>query len=412
MKNEERPELTDLLQAYFTEEARRTAHLAGPTEECIPLRVMADAPQSGLSDEELRHLEGCDACMRTARTSFRGERPAEWVVERLRARGGAVARLATLGDGVEELALHEAAAPASLFARIRLLVGARRARQGLESGTRIAPRFLALGLAAAAALLIGVVVLNHGWQPDGGSMARKATPEKAKEQINDGVLVASIGENGTIDLRGGPSAPEWRDRAALLLREGAIQPSPSAHSVLEQTRGTVRGGSPGGATTHHGCWEGVPVPISPARTAIRTLRPTLHWKGVADAPGYTVVLQDTSGNSQSVTFPVGKSEAYEIHPGYELRPGHTYAWQVEAHQSAGGTAISDIAYFTTLDAESLKQVAELEHQFNGSALLLTALYESRGLYDDARDQLDALARANPKSNEVARLSAGLDALRK
>jgi hypothetical protein len=74
---------------------------------------------------------------------------------------------------------------------------------------------------------------------------------------------------------------------------------------------------------------------------------------------------------------------------------------------AGELRIADRESFLIPDASTLSTVAALQKQFANSPMLLAAVDESYGLYDDAAEQLRILKTLNPSSDLPDRLLADL-----
>ena len=79
-----------------------------------------------------------------------------------------------------------------------------------------------------------------------------------------------------------------------------------------------------------------------------------------------------------------------------LQRGQPFFWQVEARVGEEAR-LSPAVGFWVLDEKSLREVEAVEQQYPASPLVLAALSETHGLYDEARTQVERVAAANPDS---------------
>lgn len=150
--------------------------------------------------------------------------------------------------------------------------------------------------------------------------------------------------------------------------------------------------------------------LSPVASAVKTTRPSFHWTGVANDQGYTLYVADEH-DREVLTRPTGASTEFSFPPdSLGLVSGHTYSWQVET-TVADELRITDRESFVIPDASTLSTVAALKKQFANSPMLLAAVDETYGLYDDAADQLRILKALNPRSDLPDKLLADLAARR-
>jgi hypothetical protein len=153
----------------------------------------------------------------------------------------------------------------------------------------------------------------------------------------------------------------------------------------------------------------LPLPVSPVSTAVRATRPVLRWRAVPGAEGYTVrvALPEEKESGRVVWEGTAGPEPEAAVPAGVLRRGESYFWQVET--IAGGEArLSPAVGFWVLDESTLGDLLALEKRHAASPLLLTALLEAHGLYEEARAKLDRVAAANPASPHVRTMIEGLD----
>jgi tetratricopeptide (TPR) repeat protein len=152
-----------------------------------------------------------------------------------------------------------------------------------------------------------------------------------------------------------------------------------------------------------------PTPISPVQTLVLSDRPAFHWAPVKGATGYVISLfQDRPRRLLWETQIVGDSEMTFPTDQPPLIPGAAYAWVVEA-RLPDQSSHSRLVKFQVLDASRRAEVQQLSRRYTGWPIVLAALYEREGLYDEAERELQALVRRNPKSQTARRL---LDTLRR
>ena len=99
-------------------------------------------------------------------------------------------------------------------------------------------------------------------------------------------------------------------------------------------------------------------------------------------------------------------------PSNLLKEGHSYLWQVKARVGQHSQSSPTVGFWV-IDAESLREVEDSEREYQGSALVLAALYERHGLYLEALGEIERLNKANPKSPAIQEMLRRLrDELRK
>ncbi len=254
---------------------------------------------------------------------------------------------------------------------------------------------------AAAALLVGF-----------GTLLWIALRTTGQDVLPGEPVVALLADRGgrefltesgqlIIPLRETPSSSLSATVKDLLTKNAVPQPE-SVRSALAKTRtDTVERGSSGAPA-------GDPLPLQPFATAVKSTHPSFSWRPVESATEYTLYLKDgsgksvwqgTSGNRLSLTMPPSAPT---------LNRGEVYYWQVEA-TVAGLPRLSRWDAFTVLDQAGFDEVNSAEKRYGKSALLLGAIYESHGLYIDAKDQFEYLAKMNPTSPLPAKM---LDSLKK
>jgi hypothetical protein len=229
-------------------------------------------------------------------------------------------------------------------------------------------------LAAAAALLLGIVVLG-----------RMRAPAPVLMVLNDGSARVGIDALGNVD---GVSALNAGDRAILRQTIAARRLTiPAEAASLVGAGGALRG--PAEA-------PGFRV-IAPVGTAVLADRPSLRWTPLANGTTYVVRLRD---ETTGVTVTSPSLHAGEWIPALPLTRGHTYVWQVEA-STAGRESTAPVppdpaARFAILDAADAARLA----QAPASHLVRGVLYANAGLFDDAEGEMAELAAQNPGSEMV------------
>lgn len=209
---------------------------------------------------------------------------------------------------------------------------------------------------------------------------------------------------GAVEMRlrlpSGISLPrDLAEAAAELLSKGRVTPAESVEQAIAQL-------SPEGEAVRSGD-EAAPAPLAPVRAFALSDRPTFRWTPVKGAAGYVVSL--FQGQPRRLLWEKKVQAANELgFPAEQppLRPGATYAWTVEA-QLANQSSHSNLVKFQTLAAARRAEVRRLSRRYAGSHLILAALYEREGLYDEAEQALQSLLRQNPKNELARRLLATL-----
>ncbi len=182
--------------------------------------------------------------------------------------------------------------------------------------------------------------------------------------------------------------PEVRLLAATLLSKG-VAPVP-ATVLHEAANAAARAGTLGAPA------QAEPSPIAPVVTAVKTVRPTFIWSPVPGAEDYRLYVTDER-DTPVVDVSTKLATRYVLpEGGLGLKPGAAYRWMVQA-TVGGARRPSERVTFWVLDSDGAAEVARLEERLRASALLLAAVYESHGLFDDAQAQIQALADANPLS---------------
>jgi hypothetical protein len=262
------------------------------------------------------------------------------------------------------------------------------------------PRFAIAG-ACAAGLLLGAVWFRAPIQRVIAAwIKRPVMVNPATEPIlRDATVAAAYSKSRDVILTGRTIPDEWRNRARQLIESKSVVQPPEVQIAMDRMRSGVleRGAdrTPGRD----------PVLLSPIATAIGSVRPSFRWIPVANAQTYTLSIEDET-KKKLPSHKAGDATEFTLPPDAALPQGHTYTWQVTA-TVAGDARISTLESFRIPDADTLSTVARLEKELAGSAILLAALYETYGYYDDAEEQLRRLAALNPKASLPVEMQADL-----
>ncbi len=183
-----------------------------------------------------------------------------------------------------------------------------------------------------------------------------------------------------------PLTSDWLKRVLELLLEGKVsQPANVKIAMAKLSEKVVMRSEAEGLQTIQ--------LISPVKISVLPDQIVFRWKGIAGATQYRVLVADESGakilwESQPI------SRTHLSLPTKTLKSGGVYTWQVEAVVGEG-KAVSQPARFWVLDKKSASFVRRMERQFSQSALTLTALYATYGLWDKVIAQIHRLQKQNP-----------------
>ncbi len=93
-----------------------------------------------------------------------------------------------------------------------------------------------------------------------------------------------------------------------------------------------------------------PTLISPSNGATVSLTPTFRWSSVSNANYYAIAIRKDPPNGPIVYNPQQVYGTSHTVPIGVLENGHEYRWNMQAHNSAGWSAVSGTLYFQTLQA--------------------------------------------------------------
>ena len=147
--------------------------------------------------------------------------------------------------------------------------------------------------------------------------------------------------------------------------------------------------------------------IGPVGTMVRANRPTLRWKGRADATGYVIYL-GTDGAGEPQFHEEVPADRTEWTPPTPLTSGLAYEWQVEARHDH--EVIDRVprppapeSRFEVLGEADIARLQKIESLAGGNPLVLGTAYNRAGLRQEAVEQYRELARQHPESAMAARL---------
>jgi hypothetical protein len=133
--------------------------------------------------------------------------------------------------------------------------------------------------------------------------------------------------------------------------------------------------------------------------------PSFRWEGVIGTTNYQLLV--SRAGVLLADIPVGVLTNFSWSAAQPvIRPGETYAWQVEA-AVPGRTSISIPGRFYVLSVKDLSELEGLEKLCRGSAVTLLALHEAWGLWDEAAQDWAEVRRLNPGNGAVSRIGSEL-----
>lgn len=205
----------------------------------------------------------------------------------------------------------------------------------------------------------------------------------------------SIGEDGALRLADRIKLPsavrEWVEE---LIATGLVSPTRLVRDALESLR---RMATPAPLLAVRS--TGNPVPLSPAFTAIRSVRPVFSWQAVPGAQEYRVTLAhlvDKTNRKVLWKGDAGTQTLVELPEDVVLVPGQSYLWQVVATVQ-GQPQPSPMVWFTLLSHQDVESVEAVEREAQDSPLAQASIYETYGLYAEALPLVERLAGENPDS---------------
>jgi hypothetical protein len=143
-----------------------------------------------------------------------------------------------------------------------------------------------------------------------------------------------------------------------------------------------------------------PVVISPRKTMLRTLRPTIRWSPIPDANASTIYKVILYGEGMNVIWDrevMAETRLPYPHDERPLKPGQTYKVVITSDGLSSQQDNSPGLGFTTLTADQSQLLAGEEAKRKQLKLpetqirfLIVNLYAARELYSEAIEQLEGL----------------------
>ncbi|HLK56778.1 MAG TPA: hypothetical protein VKU00_09450 [Chthonomonadaceae bacterium] len=188
-------------------------------------------------------------------------------------------------------------------------------------------------------------------------------------------------------------------RIEELIAEGFVKPFQSLQNRLELLK---RATAP---TLVRSQGQDVPIPLSPASTAIRSAAPIFQWTPVQGANAYQMVIATLDKQGERTLLWQGMANMENAMPlpsTLSLEPGKAYLWYVKARVGKEERP-SPFAGFVLLTSAAQQEVAQEERTLEASALALACLYERYGLYEEALSQAERLLSLNPTHPQVLKM---------
>ncbi|HET6975962.1 MAG TPA: zf-HC2 domain-containing protein [Pyrinomonadaceae bacterium] len=143
--------------------------------------------------------------------------------------------------------------------------------------------------------------------------------------------------------------------------------------------------------------DGVPFPlVGPIGKVVQTRTPTLSWKALQGAEGYTVLITDDKLEEVASSPRVTDTRWTVPAP---LQRGRVYSWQVTAIKD-GQRVTSPVlpapqAMFKVLEKSRDDELRRLKQSLPDYHLGLGVFYTQAGMIDEAEQEFQALARETP-----------------
>jgi hypothetical protein len=212
--------------------------------------------------------------------------------------------------------------------------------------------------------------------------------------IRDSSGLVMIGPDGSVLLPNSAKPPA--DLSVLvseLATGGTVRNTEPALAALE----TLRSGETRGAL-RAAQGQATPIPLSPLLSAVRSTSPTLRWKAVDGVEQYkiTVAYPEQKENGKVIWQSGPMKETQVILPPGLLQRGEVYFWQAEA-LTEGKVGLSPAVGFWVVSESALSEIEGTERRYKEAELVLAAVYEANGLYEDALARVERLLEMNPTS---------------
>jgi hypothetical protein len=260
---------------------------------------------------------------------------------------------------------------------------------------RIAATRRGLSLRVAAVILLAVIglaswlAMRHSRTEESANAPLVAAPLLT---IHDGTSIINVDHDGSIHGMALSAADAAAVRAALM--NGRIDVAPKV-AGLQRERGTLMGTA-----------AAAPFDVvMPVATFLRATRPQFSWTSAGNAT-YKVEVYD-----EARTLVLESPRLHDVAwtADRDLPRGHAYVWQVVATRDGERIVApqppAPEAHFGVVDDTAAARLDAAAR--SGSHLLLALTAAQEGVMDDARHELDTLARLNPGSSRVQRLAHSL-----
>lgn len=231
---------------------------------------------------------------------------------------------------------------------------------------------------------------------------------KGALKVQQGKKVAPVnGAEGMLVRKGHLLILDPRARAAVICGDGKKRElAPGMHGCpctlpcTPEVCGINYGGNTIGATRGPDTDSGLfPVIISPRKTLLRTLRPTMRWSPIAGAKEKTAYTVTLYGDGKVIWTKEVTSTTRLTYPKQEppLLPGQTYKVVVTSDGQSSQQDHSPGLGFTTLTAAQARELAneeagrkQLQLPERQTRFLVANLYAAKELYAEAIEQLEDL----------------------
>jgi hypothetical protein len=212
-------------------------------------------------------------------------------------------------------------------------------------------------------------------------------------RLRDGERELSLDGQGNLTGAEGLAPPVQRAIQAALASEGL--PKPQALSEVSAPEINLMGQSA----------DRLPFKlISPVGVILGSNRPTLRWQPLGGATSYKVSVFDANFNRVATS---GQQAATAWTVPLSLANGKVYSWEVTAlkdnQEITSPVAPAPRAQFKVLEAEKLKEIAEVRRRRPTAHFTLGLLSARAGLLDEAEREFQQLLKDNPQSNVAKKL---------
>jgi hypothetical protein len=298
--------------------------------------------------------------------------------------------------------------------------------RGWREALSARPRAALVAVLACAALLAGLAALPlyrelARWRAEQSRTSRVAEArvselarlrqkgthprrDLVKPDAGAAIVVADGARRIELDARGrlrglDDVSPAWQREVAAAVVTGTLG-HPAAPANPQERMAALRGQPVSLAFSL----------LTPVATAVRAASPRFAWSPLPGAQAYKVTVVDARYRLVTKSGPLASTEWTPRNP---LPRGAVYAWQVVARRNGKETRAPTPplpeARFRVLSAAEDADLDRAERMPVRSHLLLAVLDARAGLVGDAARELAALARLNPGSAVISRLTANLAA---